>query len=161
MNYTMSIEKMKQCKYPNLIAEFAESHYSICTLSEHMGLGRCKEDNKMIWAKLFGTEELNLNEAVGLMRLFGVDADYLLSEELAMYGDVTMAYLRHYESNRRAKEEFRLHQIAEDIRYGLKEKLYLADFMREVLSWTEEQVNRYRQCCIIQTQHNNNYTTQK
>lgn len=142
MNYTISIEDMKECRYPNLVAEFVESHCSLCTISEYMGHGRCSEDKKFIWEKLMGDIELMLDEANGLMQLFGAKADYLFDEELKMYGGKPIAYYRYYEANRRLEEGMRIHQIAEDIRHGLKEKPYLAEFMKSILSWTEEQVKQ-------------------
>lgn len=88
-------EKLSQYKYPNLVAEFMESGFSICTLAEHMGLGSQEEDDPLINAKLFGKTEVFLNEAVGLTKLFQCDAKYLFSHELGMIWGIPIAYIRH------------------------------------------------------------------
>lgn len=108
-------------RYPNLVAEFMESGYSICTLSEHMGNGRCKEDDAGINAKIFGDEEIPAQEALGLAQLFGCKLDYLFSHELEMIGDVPVAYIRHYDSNKRLEQEMKLFKISEEIRRTLKQ----------------------------------------
>lgn len=58
-------ETLSKYKYPNLVAEFMESGYSICTLSEHMGLGRRKENDPLMKEKLFGSDEITCAEAAG------------------------------------------------------------------------------------------------
>ena len=68
----LSNEELSKFPYPNLIAELIESHYSICTLGDHMGLGsRRQEDDPEIWAKLKGLRKITASEAIGLARLFG------------------------------------------------------------------------------------------
>ena len=64
-------EMLSTYKYPNLMAEVKESTYSICTIAEHIGLGRYrKEDDSKVWSKLTGREEILYDEALGLARLF-------------------------------------------------------------------------------------------
>lgn len=142
MRRKYDINLLHSCKYPNLMAEFMEMGYSICTLSDHMGHGRCKEDNNMIWDKLSGKIELYADEAIGLLRLFCCEANYLFSEELEMYEGKPIAYYRHYESNKRQEEDLRVYKILIDARRIMREKPYLVAFIKSVLSWTEEQVDQ-------------------
>lgn len=44
----LSVEQLKHLKYSNLMAELIESRYSICTVADHMGLGRRKEDDSEV-----------------------------------------------------------------------------------------------------------------
>lgn len=45
-------EMLSTYKYPNLMAEVKESTYSICTIAEHIGLGRYrKEDDSKVWSR--------------------------------------------------------------------------------------------------------------
>ena len=74
-------ETLPKYKYPNLVAEFMETGYSICTLSEHMGLGRRQENDPLINAKLFGDEKIMSDEAIGLARLFGCEIRYLFAAQ--------------------------------------------------------------------------------
>lgn len=142
MRRKYDINLLHSCKYPNLMAEFMETGYSICTLSVHMGHGNCSEDNAMIWNKLSGKEEITVKESIGLLRLFGCDANYLLSKKLEMQDGKPVAYHRHYESNKRQEEDLRVHRILMDVQRTMREKPYLVDFIKSVLSWTEEQVNQ-------------------
>lgn len=131
---------LSKYKHPNLVAEFMETGYSICTLSEHMGNGRCKEDDAVINAKIFGVEEITAQEALGLAQLFECKLEYLFSPEVEMIGDVPTAYIRHFDSNRRQEQEMKLFEISEEIRRTLKQKPYLGEFMELALTWSEEQV---------------------
>ena len=79
----LSNEQLEKFPYPNLIAEFIESGYSICTLADHMGLpGRRKEDDLEVWGKLRGEIDIMASESFGLSRLYNVNPDYLFSHEL-------------------------------------------------------------------------------
>lgn len=129
-------------KHPNLVAEFMESGYSLCTLSEHMGRGRCEEDDIVINRKIFGDEEILAEEALGLMKLFGCKFEYLFSDKLEMFGEVPIAYIRYYESNKRQKQELELLKISEEVRKTLKSKPYLGEFMKVAMTWSEKQVRQ-------------------
>jgi hypothetical protein len=133
-------EILSQYKYPNLVAEFMETGYSICTLSEYMGLGRRKEDDALINAKLFGDKEVLYSEAVGLTQLFSCKMEYLFSDTLEKFGDMPVAYIRHYDSNKRQERDMELYRLSEEIRYAIRDRQYLAEFMRIVLSCTEKQI---------------------
>ena len=133
---------LSKYKYPNLVAEFMETGYSICTLSEHMGNGRCKEDDAVINAKIFGDEKITAQEASGLAQLFGCKLEYLFSTEIEMIVDVPAAYIRHLDSNRRQEREMKLFRISEEIRRTLKQKPYFCEFMEQALTWNEEQVQQ-------------------
>lgn len=133
-------ETLSQYRYPNLVAEFMESGYSICTLSEHMGLGRRQENDPLINAKLFGDKEILFDEAIGLSKLFGCKADYLFSHTLEKIGDMPVAYIRHYESNKQMERDMELYRLSEEIRKALREKPDLADFLKLVLSCSKHQI---------------------
>lgn len=133
-------EKLSLYKYPNLVAEFMESGYSIYTLSEHMGLGRRQENDPLINAKLFGDEEVLYGEAIGLSKLFGCKIEYLFSDTLEKFSDKPVAYIRHYESNKQQERDMELYRLSEEIRCAIRERQYLMDFMRFALSCTEKQI---------------------
>lgn len=135
-------ETLSKYKYPNLVAEFMESGYSICTLSEHMGLGRCEENDALVNVKIFGDEEIFYMEAVRLARLFGCTMEYLFSHNLEKVGDMPVAYYRHYESNKRMEKEMVVNRLSREVREVLEEKPYLAGFMKHVLSWDKQQLQR-------------------
>ena len=112
MNYKrFTNEELSKCKYPNLIAEFIESGYSISTLADHMGLGAKKngvyrtEDDKEVWDELNGIKEMPASHCIGLCGLFGVDLKYLFSSELQVESEKPLAYWRWFEENKK-KEEF-------------------------------------------------------
>lgn len=95
MNYRkISNSELSKFKYPNVAAELIESRCSICTLADHMGLGRRKEDDPEIWAKLRGEKEITAQEALAISRLFRADFKYLFSTELQVFSGKTMAYWR-------------------------------------------------------------------
>lgn len=76
-------EMLSTYKYPNLMAEVKESTYSICTIAEHIGLGRYrKEDDSKVWSKLTGREEILYDEALGLARLFDTKSAEKLPDQL-------------------------------------------------------------------------------
>lgn len=105
MRRKYDFEDLKQCRYPNLVAEFMETGYSICTLDAHMGLGRHRPENDPeINAKLFGDGEITYDEAVALARLFNCGADYLFSEELKEVEGLPFAYVRHCDENKREEK---------------------------------------------------------
>lgn len=115
-------ETLTQYKYPNLVAEFMETGYSICTLSDHMGLGLRQEDDKLINAKIFGDEEILSDEAIGLAKLFGCKVEYLFSNTLEKFCDMPVAYIRHYESNKQQERDRELYSLSEKIRHAISEK---------------------------------------
>lgn len=136
--YDFSI--LPKYKYPNLVAEFMESGYSLCTLSDYMGNGRCEEDNLIMREKIFENREITTQEAMGLARLFGCKLEYLFSHKLEMFGDVPTAYIRHYDSNKQMEQEMEIYKIADEVRNALKSKPYLKEFMKLALTWSGEQV---------------------
>lgn len=138
--YNFSI--LPQYRYPNLVAEFMESGYSICTLSDYMGNGTCKEDDAIISSKIFGDKDITAQEAFGLAGLFGCKPEYLFAPELKMMGDFPAAYIHHYDLNKRQEQEMELFKISEEIRKTLKHKPYLGEFMKRALVWSEEQVHQ-------------------
>lgn len=133
-------ETLPKYKYPNLVAEFMETGCSICTLSEHMGLGRRQENDPLINAKLFGDEKIMSDEAIGLARLFGCEIRYLFADKLEKLGAMPVAYIRHYDSNKREERDMDLYRLSEEIRKALKKRPELAAFMRLTLSCTEQQI---------------------
>ena len=138
--YDFSI--LPQYRYPNLVAEFMESGYSLCTLSEHMGNGICKETDVTVREKIFGNREILATEALGLAKLFGCKFEYLFSDKLEMLGDVPTAYIRHYDSNKEQEQDMELFKISEEVRKTLRMKPYLGEFMKQALAWSEEQVHQ-------------------
>lgn len=139
MNYRkLSAEELKQYPYPNLIAEWVASGYSVCTLGEHMGLpGKREEDDLEMMDKLHGRVEILANEAFGLSRLFGVSMEYLFSHELSMLGDQPGAYVRQAVKDYALEKAGRERDIR-DISYTLEKKPYLICFVKAVIRAAEE-----------------------
>lgn len=89
-------DDLQKFRYPNLIAEFLEAGYSLCTLSEWMGYGRCEENDFTIKNKLYGYIDITIEEASKLGKLFMCDLDYLFHEKLKVAEDgLTYAHVRH------------------------------------------------------------------
>lgn len=121
MNYAkLSIEELSRFRYPNLVAEIIESGYSICTLSDHMGYGRCEENDPVIRDKVFGKGEFTKEEAVGLAGLFGSNLDYLFADELNVFGGKSVAFYRHYEINQRLKKDLAISKLADKLKERMK-----------------------------------------
>ena len=139
----LSNEELQQYPHPNLMAEFINSGYSICTLADHMGLGEHrKEDDPEVWAKLKGDCEILSSEAQGLTGLFGVKAEYLFSNDLKIFSDMPIAYWRWYDENKRKEREYQEYGTREEIIRELKDKPYLLDFIRQACTWSKEEMQR-------------------
>ena len=136
----LSNEELRKFKYPNLMAELIESGYGICTCADHMGLGRREENDPEVWRKLRGDEELCASEAFGLSRLFAVNLDYLLSDELKTSSGMTYAFCRWSDYNAKRDKEYQEYLTRQEIERELRKKPYLLEFIREATSWTEEEV---------------------
>ena len=150
MNYDwMTYEEIKKSAYPNLLAEIKESGYSICTISDFMGLGRCKEDNKAVWDKLTGKVDFPLKEAELLAKYFNADFDYLFSSELYIVCDKPYAYLRWYEDNKKKSEDIARSKEIMEIYNELVANPELLEFMKWCKSLTKEQRKEVLQ--IMQT----------
>lgn len=131
MNYRkLGTAELNKYKYPNLVAEIMESGYSICTLSEHMGYGRCKEDDSLIRAKVFGDGEISFTECVALVRLFACDFEYLFAEELRVEEGRPMAFYRHYEMNRQLERDSEIYRLAERLRERMRKEEGFLEFMK-------------------------------
>ena len=112
-------------KYPNLMAEVKESTCSICTIAEHMGLGRYrKEDDLKVWSKLTGREEILCDEAFGLARLFNTGIEYLFSHELNIIDGQTAAYWRWFDFHSEAQRKSEIFKARSEIMNELKAKPY-------------------------------------
>lgn len=138
MNYKrLSNEELSKCKYPNLIAEIIESGYSICTIAEHMELGRRKEDDPEVWGMLKGTIELRASNMYGLMRLYNTEYEYLFSETLQVIEGKTSAYWHWYKENQRREHELKGLQALSRIYDTLRDKLYLTGYVQAVIDYIQ------------------------
>ena len=100
MNYDwMKYEDIEKATYPNLLAEIKESHYSICTVADHMGLGRRQEDDQETWDKLTGRKDIFASEIVGLKGLFNVQYEYLFADKLQKEAGEPLAKIRWMDKN--------------------------------------------------------------
>lgn len=142
MKYTrLSIELLSKYKYPNLIAELIESGYSICTIGDHLGMGKYrKEDDKEVWDKLKGNTEIFTSEAIALAKLFGVGIGYLFSEDLATLDNKPLAFYRWFEDNRRKEIELKRMEDMQTIEKALEEKPYLLKFFMISLDFNNKQI---------------------
>ena len=138
----LSNEQLQQFPYPNLIAELIESGYSICTLGEHMGLGRCKEDSAEVLDRLRGNKEILASEALGLSKLFNVKFDYLFSDKLKTMDGKPLAYHRWYEWNQRSEKEYQERLQRQEIEDELRAKPYFLEFMRIAIKWNQEELRQ-------------------
>lgn len=125
MNYErFTNEELQRFPYPNLISEWRESGYSICTLAEHMGIGLYRsEDDPETLGKLRGAEKITVSEAAGLCRLFGVEMDYLFSKELRVISDMPVAYWRWYDENKKRKVMYSIPAEVNNLLLELLEKM--------------------------------------
>lgn len=141
MNYKrLTIEELKEYKYPNLIAELIESGYSICTLGDHMGLkGRRGEDDREIWGKLKGNIDLYCTEALGLARLFSANMGYLFSHELNVFSGMPAAHWRWLDSNRDKVYEEEKSKKIQEIERELQRKPELFEFMKLVVTLSKQE----------------------
>lgn len=137
----LSNDELRSFPYPNLMAELIESGYSICTLGDHMGIGKhCQEDDLEVWGRLRGNVEMSLHEVIGLVNLFNCTYEYLFSRELSTVGEKTQAYHRWYEHNQRMKYEMEASSLGFKIRSELKEKPYLFEFMKIAVELKETEI---------------------
>lgn len=94
----LNVKDLNKFRYPNLIAEIIGSQYSICTLSEHMGYGRCEENDIEIRSKVFtdklGDGDITFAEAAALSRLFNCEMEYLFSSKVKLLDGEAYAYIR-------------------------------------------------------------------
>lgn len=145
MRRKYTVDEIRRYPYPNLMAEFYESGYSICTLGKYMGIGdRCENDDPEVWARLRGDEKLTGAAAMSLAALFSVGLDYLLSGELEMRGGAPLAYLRHLKSNLKLEQDAEAEKFMQEIRRELKAKPYLFDLMRVAVTCSDEQIRELR-----------------
>lgn len=144
MNYEqLSINELSKYPYPNLIAEIIESHYSICTVADHMGMGiHRKEDDPEVQAKLRGKDDISFSEALGLVRLFNSEFEYLFDHKLWIFNEKPVAYWRWFEESQKREEEMKRIENIQTIERELRKKPYLLDFMKEVSMWSREEVNK-------------------
>ncbi len=138
MNYKrLTNEELSRCKYPNLIAEIMESSYSICTIAEHMELGRRKEDDPEVWGMLNGTIELRASNMYGLMCLYNAEFEYLFSETLQVIDGKPRAYWKWYRENQKRQRELEGLQALSRIYDTLQNKLYLTSYVQTVIDYIE------------------------
>lgn len=139
MNYKrLSTIELSRYKYPNLLAEIIESGYSICTIAEHMGLGRYrKEDDPEVWGRLCGSIEMSGTNMCGLLQLYNVEQGYLFNDTLSIRGGVPEAYWRWYDENKRKEQEFERLQALSKIYNTLHDKLYLTGYVQAVIDYIE------------------------
>lgn len=137
-------EMLSAYKYPNLMAEVKESTCSICTIAEHMGLGRYrKEDDSKVWGKLTGREEILYNEAFGLARLFNTGIEYLFSHELNIIDGQTAAYWRWFDFHQKVQRESEIFKARSEIMNELKAKPYLLKLMKELVTLNRDQLEEF------------------
>ena len=141
----LTIEDLRLFKYPNLMAEVKETTYSICTIVDHMGLPRPyrKENDPETWDKLTGKTEILASEAFGLARLFGVSCEYLFSHELKVVHGQTAAYWRWFNEREKIKNDIEASKQIREIEQELKSKPYLLKFMKEAVTWNNDQINEF------------------
>lgn len=141
MNYDwMKYEEIEKAVYPNLLAEIKESGFSICTISDFMGLGACEEDDKTIWDKLNGKAEILETEASELAEYYGVEEEYLFAHELSVINGKSEAYWRWYDENHRKEEALERYKEIKHIEEELTRKPQLLEIMKICMTLSEEQL---------------------
>lgn len=163
MNYSwLSYEDIEKSKYPNLLAEIKESGYSICTVSDHMGLGYRPEDDKEIWDKLTGRKDIFASECIGIINLFGVRYEYIFSNELRKVDGIPYAHLRWYKENQQKAAEHQLTMTQQElyvywipeiakiaVKCREKTDTEYAAWKKEVIAGTPEDVKDFMQKVLI------------
>ncbi len=140
MNYNwLTYNEIEKAKYPNLLAELKESGYSICTISDFMGLGIRGEDDKTIWNKLYGIEEITLEEAANLCKYYGVNFTYLFAQKLTIVNEKSQAYWRWYDENQKKQAEIERSKAIMEIYNELVSNPELLEFMKWCKTLTKEQ----------------------
>lgn len=129
----LDLETLKGFRYPNLAAEVIESGYSICTLSQHMGYSYCKEDDNFVHEKVFGNSEITTSEAIGLAALFNCKLEYLFSDDLALCCGRSVAYWRHYETNKKLEQEIEARKTLRRIEERAKSEKDFFDFLKYIV----------------------------
>lgn len=141
-----SNEELGKFPYPNLMAEIMESGYSICTVSDHMGLGIAKENDPVVWAKLKGEEDIYANELVGMANLFEVSIDYLFSKTLDTFCGESKAKIRWHDWNKRQEQEHKRNQEIKEITEQLESNPELLAFMKLAATCTRDQITAATEC---------------
>lgn len=138
----LTIKELQNYPYPNLMAEIMESGYSICTVGEHMGLGRYREnDDPEVWGRLKGEKEITFNEMVGLMRLYVESADYLFANRLKIVSGKPYAYWRWLEHNQRKERELMEYRQLQKIDRVLRENPFLLNLVSEIITMNERELS--------------------
>ena len=135
--------ELSEYKYPNLIAELIESHYSICTVAEHMGMGRRSETDLEVWDKLTGKTEILASECAALSGLFHAPMRYLFSHEIRVIQGETAAFYRYLDSNCRMQEEMERSQMVKEIVRKFKENPHLLKLYKVILTWDDKQLQEF------------------
>lgn len=99
-----------------------------------------KEDDPETWDKLTGKTEILFGEALGLARLFGVSMEYLFSHELKTVCGETAAHWRWFDEKEKIKADMERSRQIREIEQELREKPYLLEFMKEAVTWNDEQI---------------------
>lgn len=137
----LTIEELQNYPYPNLMAEIMESGYSICTIGEHMGLGRyCENDDPEVWGRLRGEKEMAYNEMVGLMGLYGASADYLFADRLKIVSGKPYSYWRWLEHNQRKELELMEYRQLQKIERVLRENPFLLTLVSEIITMNKKEL---------------------
>lgn len=138
----LSIKDLQKYPYPNLMAEIKESNYSICTIGDHMRLGKyLPENSPEVWDRLTGKKELLTSEAVALSNLFGVELKYLFDDELTVINEKPLAYWRWIRHNKRREREFMEYKVRQGIDRALREKPFLLPFISQIITMSEEEIS--------------------
>ena len=134
-------EELSRFKYPNLIAELIESGYSICTLADHMGLEKPREqDDPEVWAMLRGEKDITASQGFALARLFNVKYEYLFQTKLNILCEKPLAYLHWYEWNKKMQDEEKMRKELEDITKALKKNPQLRLLFKDLLTLSADQI---------------------
>lgn len=143
MIYNIPYTKLNDYKYPNLVAEVIETGYSLCTVSDHMGLGACKENDPVICGKIFGNKKILLSEGIGLCRLFDCEAGYLFAKELVDIEGKPMAYYRHCKTNKRLRESSEHQNFCSQLRIFLDNNPDLFSKIKEMVKLNRDYVEKF------------------
>lgn len=137
----LTIEELQKYPYPNLMAEIMESGYSICTVGEHMGLERYREnDDSEVWGRLTGEKKMSYSEAVGLMGLYGASANYLFADRLKIVSGKPYAYWRWLEHNLQKERELMEYRQLQKIDRALRENPFILTLVSEIITMNEKEL---------------------
>lgn len=151
----LSNDELNKYPYPNLMAEIIESGYSICTVAEHMGLPRRRQQyDAEVWGKLKGDVDILASEAIWLSHLYNVKMEYLFDDKLQVMCGMSLAYWRWRGWNEKIKREESQRQLVRKIQNTLMNRPELIQLFKELITLDADQLQEFKLLFMEKTSNN-------